>query len=222
MTSNEIQSGAFLVKRKIIILTGFILLFFLCYGCSNKNQEQSRVTKSTKSIIGTWFNIADTSDKMEFLPDNSGVSNSIGFKWSVLDDKRIKVEMNSGNTILLGEFVKEDGIEVIKFNINKHDVYYCNDLKAFEDYKMRGYNAAASSDARNLRTQLAGYFADHNQYPNNINEIYQNGYKPSDNVTFDVNALSAKHYNISIYHSKGNKVVTVDSEKTDVVIKPKQ
>lgn len=38
-------------------------------------------------------------------------------------------------------------------------------IPQFAQYRMRGYNAAANSDVRNLRTSLEAYFADNQFYP---------------------------------------------------------
>lgn len=38
-------------------------------------------------------------------------------------------------------------------------------IPQFAAYRIRSYNAAAESDARNLKTSLEAYFADYQQYP---------------------------------------------------------
>ena len=38
-------------------------------------------------------------------------------------------------------------------------------IPQFAAYRMRGYNSAATSDIRNFKTSLEGYFADNQAYP---------------------------------------------------------
>jgi type IV pilus assembly protein PilA len=38
-------------------------------------------------------------------------------------------------------------------------------IPQFASYRMRGYNAAANSDLRNLKTALEAYYADAQAYP---------------------------------------------------------
>lgn len=38
-------------------------------------------------------------------------------------------------------------------------------IPQFAAYRMRGYNSAATSDLRNFKTSLEGYFADNQKYP---------------------------------------------------------
>jgi len=38
-------------------------------------------------------------------------------------------------------------------------------IPQFAAYRMRGYNSAATSDLRNFKTSLEGFFADNQKYP---------------------------------------------------------
>lgn len=38
-------------------------------------------------------------------------------------------------------------------------------IPQFAQYRMRGYNAAANSDLKNLKTSLEAYYADRFEYP---------------------------------------------------------
>ena len=84
----------------------------------------------------------------------------------------------------------------------------------FITYRMRGYNAAANSDAKNAFTAAQAYYTDYETgtVGTDATIISLYGYVPSQGVTVTPSGSVSTNLAITSYHTQGNKTYTIDSQ----------
>jgi len=84
-------------------------------------------------------------------------------------------------------------------------------IPQFTQYRIRGYNAAAKSDAKNAYTAAQAFFSDSPSAAVTSANLDSFGYKPTTNVLLTVASGSISALSMSTRHNSGNKTYTVDS-----------
>jgi type IV pilus assembly protein PilA len=82
-------------------------------------------------------------------------------------------------------------------------------IPQFSAYRVRAYNTASLSDAKNAFTASAAYFSDNQSGSPDLNALKAYGYKQTANVILTVNSLTQSSGSITASHSSGNKTYTV-------------
>lgn len=89
----------------------------------------------------------------------------------------------------------------------------------FTEYRMKGYNASASSDLKNAKTGCESYFADNNRYPESARDIQMNA---DPNVVLEYRVVKRSEngevegYELHTYHKDGDKEFINSSEETQI------
>ncbi|PIP08121.1 MAG: pilus assembly protein [Syntrophobacterales bacterium CG_4_8_14_3_um_filter_49_14] len=87
-------------------------------------------------------------------------------------------------------------------------------IPQFTQYKVKGYNASAKSDAKNAFTAAQAYFGDkHEGTIAAIGDLTAFGFIPTANVTTTASG-TASTLSITAVHSSGNKTYTVGPDGT--------
>jgi type IV pilus assembly protein PilA len=86
-------------------------------------------------------------------------------------------------------------------------------IPQFSAYRTRSYNAAAEADVRNLATAEEAYYTDNLTYSANVGTLRgaAYGFSQSANVTLTATSVAASPatYNLTSFHTKGNKTYTL-------------
>jgi prepilin-type N-terminal cleavage/methylation domain-containing protein len=82
-------------------------------------------------------------------------------------------------------------------------------IPQFSAYRMRSYNAGANADLRNATTAQEAYYVDNMTYTNTIANLTANGLFTSRGVIVQINAANNTSYNMTAYHSSGNRTYTI-------------
>jgi prepilin-type N-terminal cleavage/methylation domain-containing protein len=84
-------------------------------------------------------------------------------------------------------------------------------IPQFSAYRKRSYNAAAESDLKNFMIAQEAYFVEYQAYCLTESTLASATYGAytSENVTFKINSADDDTYNMSAYHSSGDKTYTV-------------
>jgi type IV pilus assembly protein PilA len=82
-------------------------------------------------------------------------------------------------------------------------------IPQFGAYRVRGYNTAARSDAKNAFTASAAYFSDNPSGSPDLTALSAYGYKQTANVNLTVNSLTQSSGSITASHTSGDKTYTV-------------
>jgi type IV pilus assembly protein PilA len=85
-------------------------------------------------------------------------------------------------------------------------------IPQFTQYRIRGYNTAAKSDAKNSYTAAQAFFSDSPAATATVALISAYGYKQTTNVTLSVTAGGATALNITSVHVNGNMTYTVSAD----------
>jgi type IV pilus assembly protein PilA len=83
-------------------------------------------------------------------------------------------------------------------------------IPQFTEYRKRGYNTAAKSDAKNAYTSAQALFSDSPSATATLTALSSYGFKGSTNVTVTVGG-SALDFAASSYHTQGNTTYQVNS-----------
>ena len=80
-------------------------------------------------------------------------------------------------------------------------------IPQFSAYRKRSYNAAAQSDLRNATTAQEAYFVDEQTYATAVGTLVPATYGlvTSQNVSLSVASANASTYQMTSYHSSGDK-----------------
>lgn len=84
-------------------------------------------------------------------------------------------------------------------------------IPQFSAYRVRGYNTAAKSDAKNAFTAAQAYFSDNPSGTPSLANLQSYGYSQTANVTTTVNSLTSSAGTITAAHSSGNTTYTINS-----------
>jgi type II secretory pathway pseudopilin PulG len=106
-------------------------------------------------------------------------------------------------------------------------------IPQFSAYRIKGYNSAAVSDCRNLKTTLEAYFADNQTYPQDIGMLIgQYNYKSSEGVDVEyspsckhypnIDVIACENYFISTGHKQSDRIFATTSEKAAIYFKQKK
>jgi prepilin-type N-terminal cleavage/methylation domain-containing protein len=84
-------------------------------------------------------------------------------------------------------------------------------IPQFSAYRMRSFNAAATSDLRNAATAQEAYFVDTGEYTSTTGTLIGATYNLflSENVVFAITAVTTSGYTMTSYHPNGNKTFTL-------------
>jgi len=96
-------------------------------------------------------------------------------------------------------------------------------IPQFSAFRTKGYNSAAISDLRNIRTGAEAYFADNQSYPQSLSKLNisnSNGvvlnYEPECRKDYDYSArktvINCQKYSISATHSNGDRIFASTSD----------
>lgn len=91
-------------------------------------------------------------------------------------------------------------------------------IPQFSSYRVKGYDSAAQSDLKNIKTGLESYYADHGYYPTSISDAT---YTPSKDVEVVAERLDPKGYIIVTGHKSGTKWYMANSDETKIYYAPK-
>jgi prepilin-type N-terminal cleavage/methylation domain-containing protein len=78
-------------------------------------------------------------------------------------------------------------------------------IPQFAAYRVRGFNATAQSDLRNMITAEEAYFADKQTYSTTTADLTLYGYTPSNNATGSVVGSNATSYSMTASHASGDR-----------------
>jgi prepilin-type N-terminal cleavage/methylation domain-containing protein len=78
-------------------------------------------------------------------------------------------------------------------------------IPQFAAYRIRGFNATAQSDLRNMATAQEAYFADKQAYTNALVDLTAYGYTQSNNVSAVLNSANSFTYNMKASHGSGDR-----------------
>jgi len=84
-------------------------------------------------------------------------------------------------------------------------------IPQFSAYRKRSYNAAAQADLRNAATAQEAYFVDEQTYATAVGTLVPATYGlvTSQNVSLSVASANASTYQMTSYHSSGDKTWTI-------------
>ena len=85
-------------------------------------------------------------------------------------------------------------------------------IPQFTQYRKRGYNASAKSDAKNAYTAAQAYFSDSPSGTVTTAILTGFGYKPTVNVTLAVGSGAMTSLSMTAVHATGDITYTVDSQ----------
>jgi Tfp pilus assembly protein PilE len=100
-------------------------------------------------------------------------------------------------------------------------------IPQFSAYRAKGYNAAALADCRDLKTNLAAYYADNQTYPSDIKMLGENHkFMPSKDIEFRYDPVCQSNnkcdsYFISTHHLQGDRSMSTTSENPRIMYKQK-
>ena len=84
-------------------------------------------------------------------------------------------------------------------------------IPQFTSYRVRGYNTAANSDAKNVYTSAQAYFSDHATDTPTLDHLKVYGYTQTAGVGTAGPFGPASSLSITAAHSAGDKTYTIDS-----------
>jgi type IV pilus assembly protein PilA len=82
-------------------------------------------------------------------------------------------------------------------------------IPQFAAYRIRGFNATAQSDLRNMITAQEAYYADTQVYTTTMATLQAYGYTPSNNVAPVIAKATATSYQMSAAHASGDATWTI-------------
>ena len=89
-------------------------------------------------------------------------------------------------------------------------------IPQFAAYSEKANNSAAQSDVRNCSTGAEVFFADYQQYPQNLDGEFADYCRPSENVTVFYIPISAMDYQLVSYHNNGTKAYLKRGSQTEM------
>ena len=81
----------------------------------------------------------------------------------------------------------------------------------FVSYRKRGYNAAATADAKNLYTAAQAYFTDYPAGGVGLAVATQYGFTQTSNVTVAINVTTQSGLQLTTKHDSSDRVFSVDA-----------
>ena len=154
-----------------------------------------------------------------------GFHNEIIDQWEYLSEHPDSDKVGSSNTAVIIIAAVFGSIFII-------GILAAIAIPQFSTYRVKGYNAAAISDCKNLKTSLEAYYADHQTYPDDMKRLnyvaskdVEIGYSPNCNSTYNQYTYSAETscngYGIAAFHKQGDRIMVANSSKPQIFFKLK-
>jgi prepilin-type N-terminal cleavage/methylation domain-containing protein len=83
-------------------------------------------------------------------------------------------------------------------------------IPQFSAYRQRSYNSSANADLRNAATAQEAYYVDYMTYTGTASNLVGTyGLYTSSGVSLTVNSANATQYNMTSFHSSGNRTYSI-------------